>query len=304
MTPFELTTSISNGKELDEKILAPYQGIYLGNAFCAEYEGNFLADFSALKRGVTQIKSWGKRAYLCTPAAPLTPDLPQVEKILLEALKLPVDAIEVHSYGVMRMAQRLCPRIPLHLGGLSNLYTGATANIVKSWGVKRVTPNYELSLEDMTRIQQESQLPVELLLHGKMPLGISEKCFLLNYQEESKLACPQICQEDFWLESRGWELKTYGLLTLSGKDVCMIEHLPLIWQKGFRTFRVEAISEKPLYRQKVGEIYCQALQAVTNGNFKFTPPWSRDLKSLSAKGLCNGFYFGQAGKDYVGQLQK
>lgn len=303
MTPFELTTSISNLKELDEKVLSPYQGIYLGNAFCAQYEGNFLTDFSALEQGVKQVKAWGKRVYLCTPAAPLTPELPAVENLLWQAAKLGVDALEVHNLGVVRMARRLCPQIPLHIGGLANLYTGATANLLKTWGAVRVTPNYELSLDEVAQIQQEAELPVELLLHGKMPLGISENCFLINYQTESKLACPQICREDFWLEAKGWELKAYGFLTLSGKDVCMLEHLPLIWQRGFRTFRIEAISEKPLYRQKVGEIYLQALRVASNGTFKFQKTWHQDLKQLSAKGFCNGFYFAQSGKEYIGKYE-
>lgn len=304
MTSFELTTSISNPRELEEKVLSPYQGIYLGNAFCAQYEDNFLADFSALEHGVKQVRAWGKKAYLCTPAAPLTPDLPAVEKNLQAAAELSVDALEVHNLGVVRMARRLCPQIPLHIGGLANLYTSATANLLKAWGAARLTPNYELSLEEMAQIQQDAQLPVELLLHGKMPLGLSEKCFLLNYQKESELSCPQICQEDFWLEARGWELKAYGFLTLSGKDVCMLEHLPLLWQHGFRTFRVETISEKPQYRQKVGEIYHQALLKAANGAFKLQKNWEKALKQLSAKGFCNGFYFTQSGKEYIGQWQK
>ncbi len=40
--PFELATAISSVHDLRASDLGPYDAVYLGNLYCARYEGNLL----------------------------------------------------------------------------------------------------------------------------------------------------------------------------------------------------------------------------------------------------------------------
>jgi len=52
-------------------------------------------------------------------------------------------------------------------------------------GAVRVRPNAEVSLEEMAILAREAGVEVEVLVHGKIPLGVTDSCFLLTEPEES-----------------------------------------------------------------------------------------------------------------------
>jgi len=65
-------------------------------------------------------------------------------------------------------------------------------------------------------------------VHGKIPLVVSETCFIRehSYEEEPAGKCKFLCSKDHWLTRTAgdWSLKDTGRMTLSGSDLCMLEH--------------------------------------------------------------------------------
>ena len=111
-----------------------------------------------------------------------------------------------------------------------------------------------------------------------MPLGISDYCFLLEYEEKWGVKCPDLCQKELFLKQGDWAMKTLGKGILSGKDVCMLEHLPRLLADGHRFFRIEALSESPAYRSEVAAVYRAALQS---GRRRRRRRWTRAGGRLS-----------------------
>ena len=95
-------------------------------------------------------------------------------------------------------------------------------------------------------------------------------------------------------------MKSVGKGILSGKDVCMLEHLPRLIAEGHRHFRIETISESPIYRREVAAVYRAALDRAGSGDATADASWSEILLRHARIGLCNGFYFGKSGMDYAG----
>ncbi|PYM07529.1 MAG: peptidase U32 [Candidatus Rokuibacteriota bacterium] len=300
MTPFELNTSISNLKDLRASDLGPYDAVYLGNIYCRLYEGNFLERPADLEEGLRIVRDQGKRAYLTTYAAPRNDFLPRVRKALEIAATGGAEAVEVHNLGILKIAHDEVPALPAHVGGFANVYTDAGAEVLKGFGATRITPNYELQLEEIDQIARDSGIAMELLVHGKMPLGISDYCFLLEYEDKWGIKCPDLCQKDLFLRKDGWGMKSVGKGVLSGKDVCMLEHLPRLIAGGHRAFRIEAVSESPAYRREVAAVYREALGCALSGEYRQRERWWEAVRKHSRLGLCNGFYFGKSGMDYLG----
>ncbi|WP_051275903.1 peptidase U32 family protein [Desulfovirgula thermocuniculi] len=294
----ELNTQVSTLEEVNARDLAPYQAVYLGNPYCPKHAGNLLENHRELAEAITRLKGMGKKAYVATPAAPRTGELGGVEKLVETAARAGADAVEAHNLGVVRLVHRRFPGLPVHTGCFANVYTDLGAAKLKEYGVRRVTPNYEVSLEEIHLIREAGGLEVEILLHGKMPLGLTNSCFLLNFPDHP---CPQACREDFWLTTRDWVLKITGTVVWSGKDVCMLEHLPYLLESGYRAFRLETLYEPPEYRREVGLIYREALEHMAEGRELLWPAWLEMLKNWSRHGFCNGYYFGQAGRMYINQ---
>ncbi|HSB36752.1 MAG TPA: U32 family peptidase, partial [Thermoanaerobaculia bacterium] len=177
MSRFELNTTIANLRDLRGSDLRDYDGVYLGDVYCRLYEANFLEQLGDLREGLRILRGEGKRAYVTTYAGPRNDFLPKVRKMLETAAAAGAEAVEVHNLGILKIAHDEFPELPVHIGGFANVYTAAGTDVLRGFGAVRFTPNYELSLDEIREICCNA--PMELLVHGKMPLGISDYCFLL-----------------------------------------------------------------------------------------------------------------------------
>lgn len=303
MDTFELHTTISNLRSLLESDLSAYDAVYLGNIYCRIFEDNFLECMDDLKEGIARVKGQGLLAYVTSYAAPRNDALPKVQKALETAAAAGADAVEVHNLGVLRMLHEQFPGMPAHIGGYANVYTDAGAEVLKEYGAVRFTPNYEISLEEVEAITAGVGIPATVLVHGKMPLGVSDYCFLLEYEQHWPEQCPVLCQRQLFLKQGDWAMRSVGKGVLSGKDVCMLEHLPALIAAGHRVFRIEAAYETTTYRLDIATIYRAALERALAGDGTVDELAWQAIRQHTTVGLCNGFYFGRTGGDYVGQRE-
>ena len=266
VSKFELNTTIANLRDLRESDLRDYDGVYLGDIYCRIYEANFLEQLDDLKEGLRILQDQGKRAYVTTYAAPRNDFLPTVRKMLEASAEAGAEAVEVHNLGILKIAHDEFPQLPVHIGGFANVYTAPGVEVLRGFGAVRFTPNYELSLDEIHEITTACGAPMELLVHGKLPLGISDYCFLLDYEEKWGIKCPDLCQKELFLKQGDWAMKSVGKGILSGKDVCMLEHLPRLLADGHRFFRIETHSESPAYRREVAAVYRAALDRAASGD--------------------------------------
>ena len=300
MSQFELNTTIANLRDLRESDLSDYDAIYLGDIYCRIYEANFLEHLDDLRVGLRILRDQGKRAYVTTYAAPRNDFLPRVRRMLETSVQAGAEAVEIHNLGIVKIAHDEFPELPIHIGGFANVYTSSGVEVLRGLGAARFTPNYELSLDEINEITAAGGAPMELLVHGKMPLGISDYCFLLDYEEKWGVKCPDLCQKELFLKQGDWAMKSLGKGILSGKDVCMLEHLPRLLADGHRQFRIETVSENPAYRREIAAVYRAALDRAAAGGGDAEESWWETVRRHAAIGLCNGFYFGRSGMDYAG----
>ena len=290
----ELVTNVPTLEALSKCSVEPYDAIYLGNPYCWKYDGNLMSNFNDLEIAVEMLKEMGKKVYVTTFAAPRNADLPKIFKLLEKALELGIDAVESTNYGVINYIKKEYD-FRIHAGGFTNIYTSSTLELLESLGVERIMPAYELPIEDIAKFN-EYDVEIEVIIHGKIPLGISHNCFLLEFEKDVGIGCPHLCKQEIYYRADDLVLKPFGNATLSGKDLCMYEHIEKLNELNLHAYRVESVSERVGYRETVGKIYRKRLKG------EFIGEDFEKLKSLAKYGLCNGFYFNKAGQIYVGGL--
>ena len=298
---FELSTHIPTLELLDTVDLSPYHAVYLGDPTCPMVPGNISSHVSLVERALEITGKRGLKAYLSLYAEPRNRDLNWLEDLLEGVASLPLDGIEVHNLGLVRMIARMGLSFPIHLGVFANLYTHETAKLLAAKGVVRVFPNPELSLEEVDYIRTHAPTQVTLQVHGKIPLGISEDCFILEYARGK--SCQEVCFEPHWLASGKWMLKNIGRATLSGKDLCLVEYLGSLYWRGFRVFYIQTLRESPEYIETMGSIYRRALELISQGVDDYLEASDLEvMASLSPYGFCNGYLFRRSGHRYIGRL--
>lgn len=299
----ELVLSLASPSEMAGTDLRPYDAVCLGSPYCRLLAGNFAEDLSAMGTAVAALHDAGKRAYVTTPAAPRGADLAHVARLIDAAASVGADAIEVHNAGVLRMVKNAKNPLPVHMGAYANVCTGQAAAVLAEYGAARVRPNAEVALSEAPAIREMSGVALEWLLFGKIPLGVTDKCFLLEGREGVDPACPDACVRGRWLSAKAWLLKSVGKGILSGKDQCLVEHLPALLAAGVTAFRVDGLYESAEFRSEAGRVCREALdEAVSAGSgaFEVRAEWVSTLRRLSPNGVCDGYLSGEAGHRCIG----
>ena len=302
---FELSTNVASPQRLRRGDYSAYDALYLGDFSCLDYPENFCAHPEYLEEAVAQVSAQGKKCYLRIFAVPSNHDLPLVRRFIEAAMPLQFDAFEVHNLGVLQMLREMGCTKPIHMGVFGNLYTDATARVLKDYGVTRVYPNPELSLKEAIYIRDKTPVEVLIPVHGKIPLVISETCFILeNTDAKPGAKCTFPCSKEHWLtRSAGeWSLRDTGRMTLSGSDLCMLEHVDELAAAKLNAFYVQSHGESYDYIAAVGRLYREALTKAFAGEpLGDQSAALSELGELSRMGLCNGYYYESAGRRYVGR---
>ena len=150
---------------MSECSIKPYDSIYLGMPYCWEYEGNLISNTDDLVSAIEILHTQRKKAYVTTFAVPRNRDLERVFKTINAVVEM-CDGIEASNLGIIRYLTKEYPDVMVIAGGMANVYTASTAELLYSIGVSRIIPSYELSIEDIEKIK-DTGVEVEVVVHGK-----------------------------------------------------------------------------------------------------------------------------------------
>ena len=169
-------------------------------------------------------------------------ELPAVAEYLIRLYSIGVDAVLVQDMGVAALARTLVPRLPLHASTQMTIHSPEGVLWAAEQGFSRVVLARELTLEDVTRISEEtaeSGIGLEVFAHGALCYSYSGQCLLssvIGGRSGNRGMCAQPCRKPYTLLSG--DADEYGLPTglhevssperylLSPKDLCTYELLP------------------------------------------------------------------------------
>ena len=281
-----------------------FDGFYLGQPYCLKSAGNFLCNHDDLRAVVGALRGLGKKAYLTTPAISKGKDLTMVRKAITAAVAAGIDGIEAHDVGVFRILRNEFPGVPAHVGNFANVYNEKTAALYKRLGAARIAPSNELTGEELAIVTAVEGVEFARPVHGPLPLGMAYACLLRRAGDgETVDPCRQQCATEHFMELDGWRMRSVGTSVLMGEDYCLVEHLAGLLSAGVSTMRLETYFDFPERITALGKIYRRALDDALAGRAADREQIAA-VRALTTAGLCNGWHFGQSGREYVGRGEK
>mgnify|MGYP001107950998 CR=1 FL=1 len=168
---------------LEKLITAVHYGadaVYLGgkNLSLRAKAGNFSKEDMA--KGVSFAHEHGRKVYVTVNVLAHNYDLDNLERYLEELSKENVDGIIVSDPGILGLAAKCIPHIPIHLSTQANVTNYAAAEFWLQQGVIRLNLARELSLEEISTICKYVQGEVEVFIHGALCISYSGRCMLSN----------------------------------------------------------------------------------------------------------------------------
>jgi len=188
-------------------------------------------------------------------------------KEYLEALEdINVDAIIVSSLAVLRLAKMVAPKMECHISTQQSVLNISAIEFMKNAGADRVVLGRELSIRDIDLICLDSDLPVEVFIHGGMCSNFSGRCTLsdrMTLRDANRGGCAHSCR---------WKYRLYDddemisnpkvLLSMSSKDLRASAYIESMIKSGVSSLKIEGRMKSEYYIAQVVRTYRKMIDEI------------------------------------------
>ena len=142
--------------------------VYLGGEkFGARaYAENFSKE--EIIRSIREAHILGKKVYLTLNVLTKESELEETVSFAQDLYEAGLDGAIVQDLGVVATLSERCPGLSLHASTQMSVTGPESVRFLKRFGVTRVVPARELSLEEIRAIKREEPIEVESFIHGAM----------------------------------------------------------------------------------------------------------------------------------------
>ena len=263
---------------------------------------------------VTFCHRHGVKAYVAFNTLVFTGELDDAEKMLRDCSRAGVDALIVQDVGIVRLARKVVPELPIHASTQMTITSPEGAEFARELGVERVVLARELSLRDMEKFNAECRmsndeaghsssvirhpsLPLEVFVHGALCVAYSGQCLTsesLGQRSANRGECAQACRMTYELIVDG-EVRDLGdkRYLLSPQDLAAVDQIPALLERGVTSFKIEGRLKSPEYVAGVCQVYRRALDdAIAHREHTVSEAERYQLEMTFSRGLFTGWMHG------------
>jgi len=305
----ELLSPAGDGERLEMALHYGADAVYLaGKQFGLRASaGNF--DSQEMRKAIKKSHASGAKVYVTVNVLPHENQLPELPAFLEDTADAGADGFIIADLGVMSLAKRYAPKVPVHISTQLGVVNSETAKMLYDLGAKRVVLAREMSLENIKEFRANipRDLEIEAFVHGAMCVSFSGRCLLSNYithRDANGGACSQPCRWKYHLveEKRPddyFEIsEDGGTFIMNSADMCMIEHIGELIEAGVSSFKIEGRMKSSYYAAVTTNAYRHAIDDHLAGK-PFDKTWLDECMKVSHRKYSTGFYFGQPGQYYA-----
>jgi len=142
----------------------------------------------------------GVRGYVAFNTLVFTNELPEAQATLERIIAAGADALILQDLGVARLARAISPDVALHASTQSTMTCAEEIEAIRELGFERVILARELTLAEIRRIRERTDMPLEVFVHGALCVAYSGQCLTseaLGGRSANRGACAQACRQPY-----------------------------------------------------------------------------------------------------------
>ena len=203
------------------------------------------------------------------------------------------DALIIQDLGLFSLIKKYIPAFEMHASTQTCISTLEGVQKCAELGFDRVVLSRELSLSDVSYICSNSNMPIEVFVHGAMCMSFSGGCLfssMVGGRSGNCGTCAQPCRKYMAVG----HMPDKNELCLSLSDLCMIEHVDELQKAGVMSLKIEGRMKKPEYIACVTNAYRRAIDGASVEEIR---ELKRELFAVFNRGeFSAGYYFGDDAK--------
>lgn len=252
-----------NWDALRSAVAAGADAVYLGYAAYSARAGAGNFDEQQLRDAVRFAHLHHVRVHVTVNTLIKDGEMAGVVDVLRLLSEIRVDAVLVQDLGVLRMARRCFPDLPIHASTQMAIHNATGVRFCRNQGMTRAVLARECSAAEIALAAKEG-IEIEVFGHGAQCVAVSGECLfssVVGGRSGNRGRCAQPCRL----------LYTYRGKTaawLSPRDVCMRDDLPELNKAGVVSIKLEGRLKRPEYVATIANSYRNAIDAMDNGHFR------------------------------------
>ena len=266
-----------------------------GAGFHARAKVGFDAD--ALPEIMRGLHERGVQAFVTFNVLVFDRELRQAERQIMTLAEAGVDALIVQDHGVARLVRDICPDLPVHGSTQMSVTSAEGAEHARRFGASRVVLGRELSLRDIERIANQTDLELETFVHGALCVSYSGQCFSSEAwggRSANRGQCAQACRlpYDLYVDGARRDLGDARYL-LSPGDLYALHQVPDLVRIGVNCLKIEGRYKDAEFVALTTAAYRRAVDEAWDGlPLSVTPQEEQDLEQAYSRGLGPHFMAG------------
>lgn len=301
----ELLAPAGSWEALEAAVNAGANAVYMGGkAFGARaYASNF--DREEMAKAVYFAHMHRVRLYITVNTLVDDSELEELADYLLFLNNVGVDGIIVQDMGVIRLACRLVPQLPLHASTQMTLTNSSGVDFAAEAGMERSVLARELSLKEIQAACSRGS-EIETFIHGALCVCYSGQCLmssLIGGRSGNRGRCAQPCRLPYkLLNGKGEDMlagKDAGQYLLSPKDMNTLAILPQMIETGVVSYKIEGRMKRPEYVAVVVDAYRRAMDSYLAGDYQVPPEDLANIEQIFNRDFTTAYLTNRPGKEMM-----
>jgi len=201
-----------------------------------------------------------KKIYITLNSLIKNRELPKLLDVLFLLSQTDVSAIIVQDLGVYYFLNKYFPKMKIHASTQMGFHNSIGVNQAKKMNFERVILARELTISELKKIKEKTNIQLELFVHGALCYSFSGMCLFSSYlggMSANRGKCAQPCR-------RIYEGEQKADYFFSLKDIKLLSLLPEIMKIGISSLKIEGRMKSAEYVYRVAKAYRMAIDDFKN----------------------------------------
>ena len=255
---------LSPAKNLETGIEAINHGadaVYIGAPLFSARSaaGNSIEDIKVL---VDYAHVFHAKVYVALNTILKDSELIEAEKLIHAIYRTGADAIIIQDMGIFNLD---LPPIAIHASTQTDNRSIEKVQFLENAGCSQVVLARELSIEEIKDIANNTQVPLEVFVHGALCTSFSGQCYISQAfagRSANRGECAQYCRLPYTLQDANGAVLSSNKHLLSLKDLNQSEHLEELLDAGVSSLKIEGRLKDTAYVKNITAYYRQKLDKI------------------------------------------
>ena len=295
----ELLAPAGDLERLKIALLYGADAVYIGGAFNLRANADNFS-LEEIKEGTNYAHKLNKKVYVTLNIAMHNKEYKKINTYLKKLDKIGVDAIIISDPAIIKLAKNT--NLEIHLSTQNSTLNKEAIEFWKKEGVTRIVLARECTKEDIIDIKNNTNIEIEVFIHGAMCASYSGRCVLSNFltsRDSNRGGCSQICRWDFDLYNENNHLKGEKPFTFCTKDLSLAKHIPELIDIQIDSLKIEGRMRSIYYIATVVKVYRQIIDEYCHNpkKYEYNLKYEDILRRVANRDSITQFFDGNFSKE-------